>query len=450
MKNTIRRVLVGVMCAACITAWFTGCSSEPEPFDVDLAGPSTSISESVPSNSSSSIGGFPDSAADMFMRYWYGSADSTDSVKTLEAFKTSKGLTKTGDSILGGLVDIYKAKDGTRYIISGYTPVEFTGTLTASQIVSLRMEETGERIYIVDSQEEYDKLVSEVSKFMDTLSRNGISQPSSDELRISSRGDMDLELVLLDKSTTVVALNNMPTEMSFVNGAISIGDIIDNGMNYIRLDSVSTANKSVELVVNAAGKSFNVKVFADDSGEVSKIIADGIEFTSNLDGCLMGSGSDLQLYLTPEVIQRCLGFDVEIYGSINVINIVTDQKDLMATDNIVIDTPEQAEAEQSTQGATDKVTPQAPSGDEAIKQDIEQQLPQTTPQVPDPDKDYSNMSGNDLLEEILGNNNIPSGGTSSGDYSSDKPGMGWNNITDSDPNATTGNNGFTNEDFNWD
>lgn len=111
---------------------------------------------------------------------------------------------------------------------------------------------------------------------------------------------------------------------------------------------------------------------------------------------------------------------------------------------------EQAEAEQSTQGATDKVTPQAPSGDEAIKQDIEQQLPQTTPQAPDPDKDYSNMSGNDLLEEILGNNNIPSGGTSSGDYSSDKPGMGWNNITDSDPNATTGNNGFTNEDFNWD
>ena len=60
---------------------------------------------------------------------------------------------------------------------------------------------------------------------------------------------------------------------------------------------------------------------------------------------------------------------------------------------------EQAEAEQSTQGATDKVTPQAPSGDEAIKQDIEQQLPQTTPQAPDPD--------------ILGNNNIPSGGTSS-------------------------------------
>lgn len=78
---------------------------------------------------------------------------------------------------------------------------------------------------------------------------------------------------------------------------------------------------------------------------------------------------------------------------------------------------EQAEAEQSTQGATDKVTPQAPSGDEAIKQDIEQQLPQTTPQAPDPDKDYSNMSGNDLLEEILGNNNMPSGGTSSGSNS---------------------------------
>lgn len=89
------------------------------------------------------------------------------------------------------------------------------------------------------------------------------------------------------------------------------------------------------------------------------------------------------------------------------------QTQLQEAQALVVDAPEQAGAEQSTQGATDKVTPQAP----------------------DPDKDYSNMSGNDLLEEILGNNNMPSGGTSSGDYSSDKPGMGWNNITDSDPNA---------------
>ena len=115
---------------------------------------------------------------------------------------------------------------------------------------------------------------------------------------------------------------------------------------------------------------------------------------------------------------------------------------------------EQAEAEQSTQGATDKVTPQAPSGDEAIKQDIEQQLPPTTPQAPDPDKDYSGMSGNDLLEEILGNNNMPSGGTSSGSNSNYKPGdtteSGNLYLGDADPNATTGNNGFTNEDFNWD
>ena len=64
------------------------------------------------------------------------------------------------------------------------------------------------------------------------------------------------------------------------------------------------------------------------------------------------------------------------------------------------------------------------------------------------------MSGNDLLEEILGNNNMPSGGTSSG--TGEKPAVGekdaWGgtNLGVADPNATTGNNGFTNEDFNWD
>lgn len=115
---------------------------------------------------------------------------------------------------------------------------------------------------------------------------------------------------------------------------------------------------------------------------------------------------------------------------------------------------EQAEAEQSTQGATDKVTPQAPSGDEAIKQDIEQQLPQTTPQAPDPDKDYSGMSGNDLLEEILGNNNMPSGGTSSGSNSNYKPGdtteSGNLYLGDADPNAEAPDGSSNIDDYNWD
>ena len=115
---------------------------------------------------------------------------------------------------------------------------------------------------------------------------------------------------------------------------------------------------------------------------------------------------------------------------------------------------EQAEAEQSTQGATDKVTPQAPSGDEAIKQDIEQQLPPTTPQAPDPDKDYSGMSGNDLLEEILGNNNIPSGGTSSGSNSNYKPGdtteSGNLYLGDADPNYKAPDGSSNIDDYNWD
>ena len=115
---------------------------------------------------------------------------------------------------------------------------------------------------------------------------------------------------------------------------------------------------------------------------------------------------------------------------------------------------EQAEAEQSTQGATDKVTPQTPSGDEAIKQDIEQQLPPTTPQAPDPDKDYSGMSGNDLLEEILGNNNMPSGGTSSGSNSNYKPGdtteSGNLYLGDADPNAKAPDGSSNIDDYNWD
>ena len=154
--------------------------------------------------------------------------------------------------------------------------------------------------------------------------------------------------------------------------------------------------------------------------------------------CVASLGGNFYLYGNNRAMQQQLAQQQEQIAQLTV---QAEEADTTIAD--LQSQLEQAEAEQSTQGATDKVTPQAPSGDEAIKQDIEQQLPQTTPQAPDPDKDYSNMSGNDLLEEILGNNNIPSGGTSSGGSLSDyKPGdtTASGNIYGghTDPNAEAG------------
>lgn len=149
--------------------------------------------------------------------------------------------------------------------------------------------------------------------------------------------------------------------------------------------------------------------------------------------CVASLGGNFYLYGNNRAMQQQLAQQQEQIAQLTV---QAEEADTTIAD--LQSQLEQAEAEQSTQGATDKVTPQAPSGDEAIKQDIEQQLPQTTPQAPDPDKDYSNMSGNDLLEEILGNNNMPSGNTSSGSNSNYKPGdtteSGNLYLGDTDPN----------------
>ena len=64
------------------------------------------------------------------------------------------------------------------------------------------------------------------------------------------------------------------------------------------------------------------------------------------------------------------------------------------------------------------------------------------------------MSGNDLLEEILGNNNMPSGGTSSG--TGEKPAVGekdaWGgtNLGVADPNLEMGKGSSNIDDYNWD
>ena len=169
--------------------------------------------------------------------------------------------------------------------------------------------------------------------------------------------------------------------------------------------------------------------------------------------CVASLGGNFYLYGNNRAMQQQLAQQQEQIAQLTV---QAEEADTTIAD--LQSQLEQAEAEQSTQGATDKVTPQAPSGDEAIKQDIEQQLPPTTPQAPDPDKDYSNMSGNDLLEEILGNNNIPSGGTSSGqsnEYDTLKPGdtdsAGNKYLFDADPNLKESTDGSSNiDDYNWD
>lgn len=165
--------------------------------------------------------------------------------------------------------------------------------------------------------------------------------------------------------------------------------------------------------------------------------------------CVASLGGNFYLYGNNRAMQQQLAQQQEQIAQLTV---QAEEADTTIAD--LQSQLEQAEAEQSTQGATDKVTPQAPSGDEAIKQDIEQQLPQTTPQAPDPDKDYSNMSGNDLLEEILGNNNMPSGGTSSG--TGEKPAVGekdaWGgtNLGVADPNYKAPGGSANVEDYNWD
>lgn len=165
--------------------------------------------------------------------------------------------------------------------------------------------------------------------------------------------------------------------------------------------------------------------------------------------CVASLGGNFYLYGNNRAMQQQLAQQQEQIAQLTV---QAEEADTTIAD--LQSQLEQAEAEQSTQGATDKVTPQAPSGDEAIKQDIEQQLPPTTPQAPDPDKDYSSMSGNDLLEEILGNNNMPSGGTSSG--TGEKPAVGekdaWGgtNLGVADPNAKAPDGSSNIDDYNWD
>ena len=117
------------------------------------------------------------------------------------------------------------------------------------------------------------------------------------------------------------------------------------------------------------------------------------------------------------------------------------------------DSPEQNQAEQSTQGATDKTQTRAPqSVEEVIEQEVSSQAQQQQQQPPKNQEKWENSSSsqvqnpsqsdvNDLLNDTFGS----TGGTS-------KPSSGsaYDDITQADPNAgLLGDHGFSNDDFDW-
>ena len=311
MKQTVKKVIVGIMAMATFTAFFTGCSgNQPDP----------DISSSTSTSTSADITpGVPisDSEFSVQFAYWY------DSIKETFDNKFEATEKKLLDS-----VPIYADATGNEFIVSGREALSLTGGQISPNDLyrNLRKEGTGERYYIT-----LEEPAAEIaSKFRAILEENNAKAPETYEERRSS----DNRLTLAGTLEYKVFLNNIDTGLTFKlsDNRIEIyPDLFKHQLAWFKGNP--TESTAVLRLFTGAGL-VNIAISETPEGiyEWSYQEPGSDTFTkkgyANKNDFAYSEGT---FSISLDKIQTLLGYDIDVYDTF--INIVTDNKDLVGEDS---------------------------------------------------------------------------------------------------------------------
>lgn len=399
LKDAVRKTILTVSLAAVTTSFFVGCNNNQPVSSNDLYPPTieaTITAEAPPSLTDDIDPTTPD--ANNFsikFKYWYDNPD----VQEAQSQIPNPGGDDNGETFLdlAGL-PIYTDPDGNQYIISGRTPVYLKdGKIASKDLYNLlRNEGTGERLYygVADSM---DDLISE---FRSRLEAIGARQILTYDERVA--GDTSPEL---KETTYEIFVNNMstgyttsPENMVEVSSVLPVFGLAayesgeDNYSSTIYVHAAGASNLKIDVIWHSDCVDFEYS-----TGESEKNIGfDEVQVTTST------------LKMTPDAMERYLGFDVEVYD--NFINIVTDVKDI-ATENSLIPGEASSLADPSLNDldTTTPIEPQLPETEESADPKPEDTKTEDTkpedtkPATKNPD---DKIPGSDLtygeFEEIYG------------------------------------------------
>lgn len=301
MKQTVKKIIVGIMAMATFTTFFTGCSSNQPESDISTSTSTSTSSELLPGTPVS------DSQFSVQFEYWYDSIKSTFDNK----------FEPTGETLFSRL-PIYRDNNGKEFIVSGreqfYTSPD---SLPVNDMVRrLRKEVTGERYYATL----HEPAGTIAAKFNALLEKDGARAPETYEERVSS----DNKLTLNDSIEYKVFLNNIDTGLTYKTSyrQIELYPILaehqlawfknnGDGTAILRLFT-GTGNVEIEIAETPEGL-----LEFTYPGKVEHGYANKLEF-----GMMATSFG-----ISPDKIQTLLGYDIDVYSTY--INIVTDNKDLV-------------------------------------------------------------------------------------------------------------------------
>lgn len=348
MKKFLRNALIGIMLAATVTTLFVGCGKNNVTVPVD-----SSVVVSQEESPGYADYGDANAETSLYKVYW----NDSDSVKESQEQKliaAREGATVVeGSTMFNGLFKVYQDAEGGQFIISNATRVYLTedGKIPAQAMTELRLEGTGDRVYIRDTDIEVEAAKNAVNDFLRFV--DGDQAGYEGRTQISKQSD---EVKLLMSQATAARVNNMPSAqtISVYNGYVEVYSLLDamSEMGYVSDFSAGyttdekTGKDVMQFIatINAVGNHFQVQIDVDmETGVVMDAKADGKEFSleqAGLDDAKLNCDIPAPgLQISLQNVEDLFGWDIEVYADESVgepfINIVTDNRDIAKAENFV-------------------------------------------------------------------------------------------------------------------
>ena len=333
LKDSIRRAITVTIASALATAVFVGCTNSTESINSQEL-TSAVIDELTPGiTENSEAGGFS-----IKYKYWYENADVAEAQSNHLAATVSTAAKSTGFNFLDldGL-PIYQDSEGNQYIISGRTRVYLSdGKISGSEALLLR-DEHGNKIYF--TLDDPLTMMERAKEFAEAIKKEGKAQPETYEERIAASTSCTETSALVGMP---VYVNNLETQLTVDgNGMIAIRPIYAE----TTLGEVEESTDGAVVTMYTAAGFVKVTFTAESTDLINVEYSTLIEKTT-----LTNEDADVYsglLSLTPDAIERILGYDVEVYD--NFVNIVTDNRDLFSSSPILpyYDSSESIDSERS-------------------------------------------------------------------------------------------------------
>lgn len=318
LKDSIRRAITVTIASALATAVLVGCSGKEPINSQELT--SAVIDQLTPGiTENSEAGGFS-----IKYKYWYDNPDVTENQSNHLAATVSTAAKSTGFNFLDldGL-PIYQDSEGNQYIISGRTKVYLVdGKISGSEALLIR-DEQGNKVYF--TLDDPLTMLEKAKEFAEAIKKEGREQPETYEERVASS----------TRCTETSALAGMPVYVNNIKTQLTVDD---NGMIAIRpIYAETTLGEVEEVAAGAVVTMYTAAGFVKVTFTAESTDLINVEYSTLIEKTTL-TNEDADVYsgllsLTPDAIERILGYDVEVYD--NFINIVTDNRDLFSSSPLV-------------------------------------------------------------------------------------------------------------------